>query len=153
MGALRDGAPPAFTARRGAWGALQRPPTFHKLEPTVQTRRFVSMYVSLVLVIATMARMTTRSRAAAMITAAVGLRPKMVVRSVVVVERGSAEALSSLFVALSVLTPPLTLPLPLTEPLAAGAAGFAGVGSDGVLGVAGLASVAGLAPLCAIAAE
>src|SRR5688572_1761254 len=94
-----------------------------------------------------MARITTRSRAAAMMTAAVGLRPKMVVRSVVVVlERGSAEALSSLFVVL-----PLTLPLPLTEPLAAGAsglaagasAGLAGAGSAGVVGVAGLASVAG----------
>src|SRR5687767_9367153 len=115
------------------------------------------MYVSFVRVMATMARITTRSRAAAMMTAAVGLRPKMVVRSVVVVlERGNAEALSSLFVVLSFMTPPPTLPLPLMEPLAAGAsAGFegAGVGSDGAVGVAGLASVAGLAPLCAIAAE
>src|SRR5204862_528310 len=46
---------------------------------------------------ATMARMTTTSRAAAMITAAVGLSPKIVVRSEVTV-RGSAEP-SSLFAA------------------------------------------------------
>jgi hypothetical protein len=39
---------------------------------------------------ATMARMTTTSSAAAMMTAAVGLSPKIVVRSVVV-ERGSAD--------------------------------------------------------------
>src|SRR5207247_1891450 len=43
---------------------------------------------------ATIARITTRSRAAAMMTAAVGLSPKMVVRSSVL-ERGSAEPLSS----------------------------------------------------------
>src|SRR5687767_15850154 len=96
-----------------------------------------------------MARITTRSRAAAMMTAAVGLRPKMVVRSTEL--RGSAEALSSLLVVESDFTLPLTLPLPLTEPLAAGAsglaagasAGLAGAGSAGVVGVAGLASVAG----------
>jgi|SRR6266850_6190193 len=46
---------------------------------------------------ATMARMTTTSSAAAMMTAAVGLSPKMVVRSEVTV-RGSAEP-SSLFAA------------------------------------------------------
>jgi hypothetical protein len=92
-----------------------------------------------------------------MITAAVGLRPKMVVRSTVVVDRGRADALSSLFVVVSLVT----LPLPLTEPLAAGtsglaagaSAGLAGAGSAGAAGVAGLTSVAGLLPLCAIAAE
>jgi hypothetical protein len=54
-----------------------------------------------------MARTTTRSRAAAISTAAVGLSPKIVVRSVMV-ERGSAEAPSS---RRSVLALPLTLPL------------------------------------------
>src|SRR2546427_1817213 len=48
---------------------------------------------------ATMARMTTTSSAAAMMTAAVGLSPKIVVRSEVTV-RGSAEP-SSLFAPLS----------------------------------------------------
>jgi hypothetical protein len=51
------------------------------------------MYVSLLLVMATMARITTRSRAAAMMTAAVGLNPKIVVRSTLV--RGDADAPSS----------------------------------------------------------
>jgi hypothetical protein len=53
------------------------------------------MYVSLLRVMATMARITTTSSAAAMITAAVGLSPKMVVRSEVTV-RGSAEPSSLL---------------------------------------------------------
>src|ERR1051325_11261578 len=44
---------------------------------------------------ATMARITTTSSAAAMMTAAVGLRPKIVVRSLVTV-RGSAEPSSLL---------------------------------------------------------
>src|SRR2546427_920160 len=60
-----------------------------------------------------MARITTSSSAAAMSTAAVGDSPKMVVRSTTV-ERGSAEAPSSLFVVVelerSVLTVPDTLP-------------------------------------------
>src|SRR3982751_945017 len=55
-----------------------------------------------------MASTTTRSRAAAMSTAAVGLSPKMVVRSLTD-ERGSAEAPSSRRV--SLFTVPLALPL------------------------------------------
>jgi hypothetical protein len=84
-----------------------------------------------------------------MSTAAVGLSPKMVVRSLVA-ERGSAEAPSSRRV--SLLTVPLTLPLPpgagvLTaglsvwvvvledeEPEADGADGVAGL-ADGVVGL------------------
>ena len=58
-----------------------------------------------------MARTTTRSSAAAMRTAAVGLSPKMVVRSRTD-ERGRADAPSS---RLSVLTLPLALPPALPD--------------------------------------
>src|SRR5687768_14602951 len=95
-----------------------------------------------------MASTTTRSRAAAISTAAVGLSPKMVVRSLTD-ERGSAEAPSSRRVSL------VTVPLAL--PLAAGAgavtAGLSVVVEDaepdaaGADGAAGLADGAGLAGL------
>jgi hypothetical protein len=86
-----------------------------------------------------------------MSTAAVGLSPKMVVRSLVA-ERGSAEAPSSRLD--SLLTVPLTLPLPLGA--GALAAGLSVVvvledeepEADGADGVAGLADgVAGLVEL------
>jgi hypothetical protein len=99
-----------------------------------------------------MASTTTRSSAAAISTAAVGLSPKMVVRSLTE-ERGSAEAPSSRRV--SVVTVPLALPLAPgagvvtaglslvvvelledAEPEAAGADGAAGL-ADGA-GLAGL---------------
>jgi hypothetical protein len=101
---------------------------------------------------ATMASTTTRSRAAAISTAAVGLSPKMVVRSLTD-ERGSAEAPSSRRV--SVVTVPLVLPL-------APGAGVVTAGlsvwvvelledeepdADGADGVAGLAGLAGLVEL------
>src|SRR6185436_2059439 len=108
------------------------------------------MYVSLLRVMATIARITTTSRAAAMTTAAVGLRPKMVVRSVTA-ERGSAEPSSLragvwVSVLRSMLTWPLTSPLGVeTEPLAPDEPG----GGAGV--VAGAWVPAGLLPLCASA--
>src|SRR4029434_1750636 len=52
------------------------------------------MYVSLLRVIATMARITTTSRAAAMTTAVTGLRPKICDRSLEAAARGSAETSS-----------------------------------------------------------
>jgi len=105
-----------------------------------------------------MARTTTRSRAAAISTAAVGLSPKMVVRSLTE-DRGSAEAPSSRRV--SLVTVPLALPL---APPGAGedTAGLSVVvvvvddaepdadGADGaglVDGVAGLDGLAGLVEL------
>ena len=64
-------------------------------------------------VMATMARITTTSSAAAMMTAAVGLSPKIVVRSVVTV-RGSAEPSSLL---LSLFTAELSLLVSVREVL------------------------------------
>jgi hypothetical protein len=69
--------------------------------------------VSLLRVIATIARMTTTSSAAAMTTAAVGLSPKIVVRSEVTV-RGRA-APSSLFAELSLLRVSLRVVLERSE--------------------------------------
>src|SRR6267378_3159196 len=108
------------------------------------------MYLSLLRVIATMARITTSSSAAAMSTAAVGESPKMVVRSTTV-ERGRAEApssrRSSVFTELellelerSVVTLPEALPPgvvtgPDALPLAAGAGALgwsAGAGAEDV---------------------
>src|SRR5947209_18925387 len=106
------------------------------------------MYWSLLRVIATMARMTTSSSAAAISTAAVGESPKMVVRSTTV-ERGRAEApssrRSSVFTELellerSVVTLPEALPpgvvtVPDAPPLAAGAGALgwpAGAGAEDV---------------------
>src|SRR5256712_12559926 len=93
-----------------------------------------------------MARITTSSRAAAMSTAAVGDSPKMVVRSTTV-ERGSAEAPSSLCVVVeldrSVLTVPDTLPpgmviVPDAVVPGAGAGGGSFVaGADGKAGDGG----------------
>jgi hypothetical protein len=99
-----------------------------------------------------MARTTTRSRAAAISTAAVGLSPKMVVRSTD--ERGSAEAPSSRLD--SLLTVPLTLPLaPGAGAVAAGLSVVVVVveedeepDADGADGAAGLADgLAGLVEL------
>jgi hypothetical protein len=103
-------------------------------------------------VIATMASTTTRSRAAAISTAAVGLSPKIVVRSVTD-DRGSAEAPSSRLDSL------LTVPLPLAPGAGAVTAGFSVVvvvvdedddadGAAGADGGAGLADgLAGLVEL------
>src|SRR5688500_4895983 len=101
---------------------------------------------------ATMASTTTRSRAAAISTAAVGLSPKMVVRSLTD-ERGSAEAPSSRCV--SLLTVPLALPLaPGAGAVTAGLSVVvvelledAEPDAAGADGAAGLADGAGLAEL------
>src|SRR5713101_7592432 len=95
---------------------------------------------------ATIARMTTISSAAAMTTAAVGLSPKIVVRSEVTV-RGSAEPSSLLRDSFlrSIVIWPLRSPLGVeTEPLTLdGPDGEAGAWA---LGAAGLGDVWAMAP-------
>src|SRR5881296_4433224 len=78
-----------------------------------------------------MARITTSSSAAAMSTAAVGDSPKMVVRSTTV-ERGSAEAPSSLFVVVELERSVLTVPDALVPRAGAGDGSFV-AGADGKL--------------------
>src|SRR6059036_1131466 len=78
-----------------------------------------------------MARITTSSSAAAMSTAAVGDSPKMVVRSTTV-ERGSAEAPSSLFVVVELERSVLTVPDALVPGAGAGDGSFV-AGADGKL--------------------
>src|SRR5689334_7137168 len=81
---------------------------------------------------ATMARMTTTSSAEAMMTAAVGLSPKIVVRSMVIV-RGSAESLSPLLVVVELSRRVSVLELLLV----AAAPGSLGLAADESLDVLG----------------